>query len=277
MFHSFFVSLATFLCTTLPLAANNSTAPPEFAIVIPSYNNERWCIGNLKSCLSQNYPNFTIYYVDDCSDDKTGVLIDSYVKKHHLENKCIVIHNKSRRGALANLDMVIRTLDPKKVVVTVDGDDILAHPRVLNILASIYANPSIWLTYGSWKSEPKGFVCPCQPIPREISQANAFRSWQWVASQLRTFYAGLFQKIKPEDLLYEGKYFPTTWDLAMMFPMLEMASKSHFQYVPDIVYIYNVINPINDFRAHKELQMKLTNYIRAKAPYKPLETLFGGD
>jgi glycosyltransferase involved in cell wall biosynthesis len=257
----------------MPLLAQEGE-PVSFAIVIPSYNNEKWCIGNLESCVRQKYTDFTIYYIDDCSQDRTGPLVDAYVKRHNLEKKCIVIHNKERRGALANLDSIIRMLDPKKVVVTVDGDDTLAHSHVLKKLAAVYADSLVWMTYGSWKSHPKGFECPCEAIPASIASTNSFRSYKWVSSQLRTFYAALFQKIKPEDLLWEGKHFPVAWDLAMMFPMLEMAAKGHFRYIPNILYIYNVINPINEFRARFNLQVHYDNLIRTKPPYQPLDTLF---
>jgi glycosyltransferase involved in cell wall biosynthesis len=248
--------------------------PIFFSIVIPSYNNEQWCIRNLESCLNQTYPYFIIYYIDDCSQDSTGKLVDAYVKSHKLEKKCIVIHNKERHGALENIYNTIQTIPSYRVVVLVDGDDFLAHPNVLEKLVSVYRDGKIWMTYGDFKSEPEGYPSPCRKIPSKIAKHNSFRSYSWVASHLRTFYAGLFQKIKKEDLQYEGKFLPVSWDLAMMMPMLEMSSRAHFRFIPEVLYIYNVHNPLNDFRERHELQIKLNYYIRGKTPYTPLETLF---
>ena len=46
----------------------------------------------------------------------------------------------------------------------------------------------------------------------------------WMASHLRTFRHDLWLKIEDSDLRdNDGNYYPTTWDLAIMFPMLEMA------------------------------------------------------
>jgi hypothetical protein len=42
---------------------------------------------------------------------------------------------------------------------------------------------------------------------------------------------GLFKKIKKEDLLYEGEFVLMSWDIAMMFPMLEMESKGHIAFI----------------------------------------------
>jgi len=272
MFQRYLLPLFFCLVTTGSLCAKKGESV-SFAIVIPSYNNEQWCIGNLESCVKQDYSDFTIYYIDDCSTDQTGPLVKAYIKTNHLEKKCIVIHNNERRGALANLDSTIRMIDPKKVVVTVDGDDKLSNPYVLKKLASIYKDGSIWMTYGNFISEPKKYPSPCRPIPESIAQNNAFRSFPWVCSQLRTFYAGLFHKIKSEDLKVEGQYFPVSGDVAFSFPLLEMASKGHFRFIPDILYIYNVSNPINDFRERRELQIRYNKLIRSRRPYLPLETL----
>jgi glycosyltransferase involved in cell wall biosynthesis len=247
----------------------------EFVIVIPSYNNEKWCIENIASCLNQTYPYFTVYYIDDCSRDRTGELVERYVTSRRLGAKCTIIHNTERRGALANLYSTISMIDPKKIVVTVDGDDTLESPEVLTKLAAVYADRSVWMTYGNYKRNipPYYFSC-CEPFPQAVAKHRTFRSYKWVASHLRTFYAGLFQRIKKEDLLWKGKFFPMTWDLAFMMPMLEMASRGHFRFIKDVLYVYRITNPLNDFRVNEPLQRNLDEYIRKKPPYPALEILF---
>jgi hypothetical protein len=152
----------------------------------------------------------------------------------------------------------------------VDGDDWLAHDGVLEKLNQVYSSQRVWMTYGSYDRYPdssrKG--C-CAEIPKAIVKANAFRECKWLSSLLRTFYAGLFKRIAQEDLLYEGNFFQMTWDLSFMFPMLEMCG-DRFMYIPDILYIYNTTNPINDFKVDKQLQLKLEFFIRRKNKYQKL-------
>ena len=246
----------------------------HFVVVIPSYNNARWAQKNLESIISQTYSNWSIIYVDDCSTDKTGDIVEHFIHKHHLQKKCTLIRNKKRCGALANIYNAVHMCNPKHVVAIVDGDDWLAHSKVFEKLAYIYADKKIWLTYGNFQSDPTGWGSCCARIPRKVRRHNSFRKHDWVASHLRTFYAKLFHHVKKEDLMLNGEFFAMTYDMAITFPMLEMASKEHFFFIRDILYIYNVANPIMDCRVNAELQVKLDVHIRSLPPYSPLDTLF---
>ena len=263
--------LATLFCLSAALLLAKD---PKLAVVIPSYNNERWVTKNLESIANQTYDNFHIYYINDCSKDKTGQLVDQFVASHNLTNKFTVIHNKERVGALANLYAIISRIAPDTVIATVDGDDWLKHKRVLERVAKEYRNPYVWMTYGNYITEPASWGSCCDKIPSKVAKKNTFRSYKWVSTHLRTFYAKLFQLIKKEDLMYNGDFYPMTWDLAFMFPCLEMSAKGHFLFIRDDLYVYNVTNPIRDYSTDAKFQHDLDKHIRAQKPYKPLKKLF---
>ena len=264
--------LLLFPCTQYADAPSN--APVEFVVVVPSYNNEKYCIGNLESIFNQTYPYFTVYYINDCSTDKTGQQVDDYIKSRKLEHKCTVVHNETRKGALANLYNTIIKIEPHKVVVSVDGDDRLANSHALEVVASVYADKNVWMTYGDYVFDPLIWTSNNNYIPESVAKTRGFRSHPWVTSHLRTFYAKLFQNIEKEDLLLNGQFYQMAWDLAMMFPMLEMASQGHFRFIPQALYIYNAANPLNDFRVNNGLQVQLENHLRNKPAYPALEQLF---
>jgi len=250
------------LCATASVFAENIA----FEIIIPSYNNERWCVGNLLSAVRQTYQNFHVTYIDDCSSDATGAVVDAVVEAYHLQDKVTVVHNAERKGALENLYNAIHACDDHRVIVTLDGDDQLADNQVLQKLAQVYANYNVWVTYGQFQEWPSGHRGFCEPMPADIVKRNAFRSFQHLPSHLRTFYAWLFKKIKKEDLMHEGKFYAMTWDQAMMFPMMEMAGERH-AFIPDVLYLYNAINTISDHRVDQNLQAGLAQVIRAKTIY----------
>lgn len=252
----------------------SSERPIEFVIVIPSYNNEQWCIKNLQSVVNQTYPHWSIYYINDCSTDRTGELIERFVKENGLKNRCTIVHNKTRRGAMANYYSGIQKCTPKKVVATLDGDDRLAHSRVLEILSRVYADSRVWITHGNYTTEPHTLASYCRAYPQAIMEQNSFRKYRWFGCQLRTFYAKLFHLIKKEDLIYQGDFFTMASDLAFMYPILEMSSRNHIRFIEEPIYIVNTANPISDRRKNKFLQRDLDKYIRSKQPYAPLTTLF---
>jgi hypothetical protein len=66
--------------------------------------------------------------------------------------------------------------------------------------------------------------------------------------------------------MYEGKFFIMAWDLAIMFPMLEMSGEK-FKCIDEILYIYNDDNPLNDFKVNLQLQLNLDKFIRSKEKY----------
>ena len=240
----------------------------RFVIVIPSYNNKNWYECNLDSVLSQRYKNYRVIYLDDCSPDGTGALVQKYIDEHDVNNRITLIKNTERKGALANLYCAIHSCNDNEIIVNLDGDDWFAHEKVLSIMARAYRDANVWLTYGRYIDSWGGLGC-CRKIDQDVITQNLYRKEPNAASHLRTFYAWLFKAIKLEDLLYQGAFFSMTWDWAMMYPMLEM-SGGRFKFISNILYIYNTDNPINDSKVDGQLQIDLGELIQQKKPYQPL-------
>lgn len=239
-------------------------------VIIPSYNNSDWYLPNLRSVLEQNYKNFRVIYIDDHSNDGTGELVESYLEIHDTEKRVTLIQNPERIGALENIYNAVWQCNPSEIIVTVDGDDWLPDGNVLQFLNQMYSDPDVWMTYGQYKLFPNEMTGGAEPIPECVISSNSFREYPWVSTHLRTFYAGLFQKIKKDDFLHNGAFFPVTWDLAFMFPMLEMAG-THSRFVSTIVYVYNIATPISDNKLHKALIQELETEIRSRERYSPIE------
>lgn len=257
----------------------------EFVFLIPSYNNARWYEINLNSVVKQKFTQpFRILYVNDCSTDATGSLVDSYVKKNRLEGLIKVIHNTKRMGALANIYNTIHNhCKDHEVVAILDGDDLLEDENVLLRLEKEYSNPNIWITYGKLRFWPSGKASSHRGIPQEVLENKKLRQYlthKMLPLHLQTFRVKLFKRIKKEDLIdSEGKFFPMTYDQAIMLPMLEMAApitknaENHSKFITDILYKYNDRNPISDGRVNSNLQHAIERLIRSKKPYDPVESL----
>lgn len=244
-------------------------AKKSFAIIIPSFKNENWAEKNILSALNQNYDNFKVLFTDDNSPDETFNIVQKIVSSHKNKDKAILVKNDNRKGALENLYNMIHSCNDEDIILTLDGDDWLADTEVLHRLNYYYSNFDIWMTYGQYKNYPDNHVGVSQNIPTNIINNASYRKFTWCSSHLRTFYAWLFKLIKKEDLMHHGSFLSMTWDMAMMFPMLEMAGNRH-KFISDILYIYNLTNPINDHKVDVKLQQSLDRMIRSKPKYQQL-------
>jgi glycosyltransferase involved in cell wall biosynthesis len=260
------------LLLVLPFMLIGKEVEKPFVILIPSYNNEKFCELNLLSALRQKYTNYRVIYVNDCSSDRTLANVKQILAKENSSVPVTLVDNKERHKALYNLYHAIHDLiEDDEIVLTLDGDDALSSSSVLRYLNKVYSNPEreIWLTYGQFKQYKSGHRGWCVPIPDEIVQENAFRKFAHIPSHLRTFYAWLFKRIKLEDLMLDGEFMPMTWDMAMMLPMIEMA-RDHFAFIPTVLYIYNDSNPISDHMVDVALQRQIDQYVRSLPSYEPL-------
>lgn len=256
MILSFFFT-QNIICSELP-----------FVVVIPAYNVESYCERNLASVFGQNYSNYRVIYVEDCSTDKTRALVKDCIKNNNQERRVIMVENDCRMGSLANIYKAVHMCLPNEIVIDLDGDDYLAHNNVFQQINQAYQSTGAWVIYSQYKTT-KGKVGLCEKIPEKVIKENSFRKYKWVSSHVRTFYAKLFNAIKKEDLLFNGTFYQAGGDQAFMFAILEMAGK-HIYYLDEILYLYNVDNPLNDLKVNLKKAKEAETHISGKTPYKSL-------
>lgn len=251
----------------------------KFCIIVPVYNAVDWIDRCLDSIISQDYQNYMITVIDDRSDDGTWEVIQKY-KVHAIRNGN---HNGSGLENIYN-GILGTSTDPDDIIVTVDGDDWLAGSFVLSHLNRVYSE-DIWLTYGSFLPVSGGYQNTCQPLSsthtfddygrpvhNHLTSKSYRRSGVWVTSHLRTFKRGLWDKIKVEDLKDEsGKFYRTAWDMAFMYPMIEMAGDKHIRFIDKILYYYNDLNPQCDGKARMTEQIVTGKKIQCKKQYGEID------
>jgi len=245
----------------------------KITVVIPSYKNEKWCEKNIGSILAQEHDNFQVIYTDDCSPDKTADKVEAFVSRSGQSDQVKLIRNKDRLGAMKNLYDMIHSCDDNDIIVTVDGDDWLAHSGVFRRLEREYSDPNVWFTWGSYMDYPGNHRGCSKPIPPNVIERQGYRRHPWCTSHLRTFRAKLFKHIKEADFKDpQGKWLDMAWDLSFYIPFVEMGGK-HGRYIHDVLYIYNNENPIQDYKKNINRQMAMDRFIRSKPKYQPLASL----
>ncbi len=250
------------------------TDEKPFVILTLSYNNKQFYEKNLKSILDQDYSNYRVIYIDDCSTDGMSEKVQGFLKEYDTENRVSYIRNKTNRGPPKNHYDAVHSCNNDEIIVVVDGDDFLAHPQVLNRLNTYYANPAVWLTYGDFAEYPSLATGKKRKhggsYPIDWNASRGIRTPPFISSHLRTYYAGLFKQIKLQDFFINGKFGQAAADLISMYPMLEMSTKEHAFFIPEVLYLYNTGNPISEFQIVNAKQMEVFHSLTKYPTYKPL-------
>ena len=236
-----------------------------FNIIIPVFNSEKYIKKCLNSIIKQTYKNYQVNVIDDCSTDYSYELALEICNRYENFDIC---KNPRRLGALNNINnlLSLNIEAPSKTInILVDGDDYLYSGDVLDILHEKYINTNCLITYGSHLSS-KGVQG--KKYPSLIRKLNLYRKYFWYASHLKTFRHDLWLSINKSDFLANnGHYFSVASDLAIMFPMLEMAGDRQ-EFIKEILYVYNDKNPISDHKIRRKEQILAAKEIRKKKRYK---------
>lgn len=88
------------------------------SIVMPSYNCEKYIEASIKSVLSQTYTNWELLIVDDCSQDNTLKIIESFADK-----RIQLFVNEHNSGAAISRNIALAKAKGKWIAF-LDADDI---------------------------------------------------------------------------------------------------------------------------------------------------------
>lgn len=246
----------------------------HISIVISTRNAVNYVEKCLDSAIHQEYKNYEIIFLDAKSNDGTFEKALEYKKKF---KNIKVIQNEKRKYQGENIRIGTQMSPEKSIIITLDGDDWFPNNRVLNIINSIYNKYDCWMTYGTYEEFPYRDVSyHYHEYPLEVRENKTFRNYKWLASHLRTFRRELFLKINEEDLKdpETGDYVSMAPDLSFQFPMLEMCGVDKSRYIPNILYVYNRENPMNESKINQQEINRIEKMLRSKTPYKTLENLY---
>lgn len=174
----------------------------------------------------------------------------------------------NERPHFENLVDAIGKLPDDRVVACLDADDWLGPPNALTTVARYFAAGAL-VTYGSFIFADGRYGSPSTAYePGENPRTSP-----WKATHLKCLRAGLFKRIKPEHLQdAAGQWLEHARDLALMFPLLEMAGPKRVAHVSEVLYVYNWGNS-TEFRgteATRAAERECVRYVRGLPPYEVL-------
>jgi glycosyltransferase involved in cell wall biosynthesis len=235
-------------------------------ILTTFYNAENYIERCIASVLGQTFKNFKCYLIDDVSTDSSYELSKKLINN---DERFVLIKNTEKKYKTHNYVSILNEnleIGDNEVIVELDGDDWLSNSNVLKLINEIYLDENIWITNGSFKYASGGMG-----FSSEQKNFDSLRTSVFTASHLRTWRVFLWKKIKDGDHKdSEGNYWKINADLAYMLPMLEMSNNKHYKFIPDILLIYNDINPLNDHKVDINLVNKLSLEIRKREKYESI-------
>ena len=238
----------------------------SLVIITTAYNCENYIEKCLTTIMTQKHNDFRCFIMDDLSTDNTKNKVKDLILN---DGRFTLIENGKKMYQPGNYDQVIRgnyNVKDDDICIEVDGDDWLPDSDVFNRIEKVYEDTNVWMANGSFKFHDgrMGFSSPHTTF-------EDIRNQPFTLSHIRTWKSFLWKNIKVDDLKDEnGEYWDVAGDLAFMFPMVEMSGIDHYKFMPEVNYVYNEENPLNDHKLHLWRVQHVNKIIRNYKPYQKL-------
>ena len=203
----------------------------KFSIIVTGYNCKSYVKECMDSLLNQTYKDFEIITISDGSTDNTVWEI------LQCDGLSATFKHRENLGALRRRYDALQTATGD-IILFVGMDDYL-QPNALEVLAKVYEDPKVRMTYGSWMT-PDRVGQLAKPYPSEVFKNKSFRNHKWLATALNSFKRELLLKVPREKLINPntGEFFTNCTDLAYSFPCLEMCEENEVAVVKEFIYVY---------------------------------------
>lgn len=121
---------------TIGTPVSNDFTAPKISVLIPTYNYARYLPEAIESVLAQDFPDYELVIVDDCSEDDSGAVLRRYSESN---SRIRVQINRSNLGMVANWNYCL-SLARGEYIQFLFGDDKLADRQTLSKMASLLDN-----------------------------------------------------------------------------------------------------------------------------------------
>lgn len=248
----------------------------HITVITPVFNAEKYIEQCVQSVITQDYDNWDMYIIDDCSTDCTSKILDELSE---LDSRIHIIHQTYNAGAVKNQVVTIKKIcSPDDIILLLDGDDALVNDnQIFHFYNNLYTNDQTEFTYGSCFSLADKIPLVAQPYPEEIKKSKRYRdhkfNWNMPYTHLRTFRARLMLNI-PDDKFKDanGNWYKAGGDNATFYEVIERADPNKVKAISRINYLYNDLNPINDWKVNGHEQTANAKFI-GKSNLKSMKTI----
>lgn len=266
----------------------------KFKILIPFYNPGDYFDMCINSILTQDYDNYDVLFIDDFSTDNSYDKIPACIYKTDEnkipirdENDKLIItdmhpileitkcnninawKSSKRLTALANIHngIINYSQDPDDIILILYGDDWLINKNVLTKINDFYNENDCLLTYGSARlSDGK----KCYSGQYSEKEFPVIRRLTPKFSHPLTFKRSLYSKLCELDpqlnqfIDDKGNWFSNCSLSALFYPLADISGPEKTKHLKDLIYIYNIDNPLNSEKLNSDLFYHTLDLIQNK-------------
>jgi glycosyltransferase involved in cell wall biosynthesis len=232
----------------------------SFVLITCAYNAGDYIDECIRSCNIQG-PDVGHILIDDCSTDDTYERMQKYPAK----NRVVVRTNKRTRTPGFLQQKVTREIikNPNAIVAVVDGDDKLLPDAVKVVREQMQDNWMFCSNYSIGKNEY--YKVRKSKLP---DFSTNIRDQRYTFDHFRGWRKHLSDGVNPKDFFTkENKLMGAGSDVPYMYAMLEMAGKNRVIHIDDVLYHYNIYNPINDHKVNYKEQHDAVINTKGIDPY----------
>lgn len=115
---------------------------PLISYVLTTFNCEKYIKEAVESAFSQSYSPLEIILSDDCSTDKTYIIMENMVKNYKGPHKIILNRNSSNLGITRHMNKAYLELANGNIIIAAHGDDISFPSRTIRSYNFFKNNPN---------------------------------------------------------------------------------------------------------------------------------------
>jgi len=208
---------------------------PKISVLVPTYNYACYLPEAIDSVLVQDFADYELIIVDDCSQDDSGVVLQRY---DGIDSRIRVRMNRSNLGMVANWNYCL-SLARGEYVQFLFGDDMLAEPQTLAKMAGLLdGDPSAVMAVAARNIiDERSRILE---VRGEVGAGGFHRGWELIA---RCFEMNANVIGEPSVVMFRRESalrgfnceYRQLTDLEMWFHLLE---NGHAVYTPEPLYLF---------------------------------------
>lgn len=179
-----------------------------FKIIVPNYNNGEWLRKSLSSIVSQNFTDYEVVLIDDCSTDNSVDIMNEYKEKYGFHIICP--DHKVWNGGARNLGINFPIESEYTLFLDSDDwfDDNNCFQEIYNIIQKDNKPDCVSLSYNCVIGNNVSFQFMDRKSPKDIAETCYVACWtKCIKSNLiqlfpeNTLMEDVVQNIKQSDFL----------------------------------------------------------------------------